>query len=315
MHNGLCEILFMLLSSLQNPYLHQNTSESEEHSYGRIPVVYVFAVLRSLLENVQINSINLQIKPKQPLLVKKLNQFYNNPMNQTCKMWSIFVDACTLFISQFFKTDAENFIKLGKEMRIKPLSLDRAISGSVGIGFDPLAEFFFSKVNFIKGAKSVLIGQNDGRKIHDYINTAYLNRTTSLLMSIQTSLAKAIYTANLRFFLDVLAIKILQFNTFSTSGGLEPPCVNPIDSDMDEYLISLMENDQKLPIFVYFARVLEQKFSMMNVSGLGQKRIKTIEQIAVESGIRCVETFCQRYMLNQNKYSPESYMLIPENYE
>lgn len=264
----------------------------------------------ALLTNVQINSTNLQIKPKQPLIVKKLNQFYNNPMNQTCKMWSIFVDACTQFISEFFLKDAESFLDLSNssDQRVQKIDSFKASS------FDPLVDFYFSEVKFAEEQKKFKQGSKEHRRIQDYINSSYLNRTTTLLMSIQTSLAKAIYTANLRFFLDVLTIKITQYNRNRSDTNSDEELTNPIDEDMDEYLVSLMENDQKLPIFVYFARVLEQKFSYKEKKS-NQKRIFTIEQIAVESGIKCVETFCQRYMVDQNSYSPDDYMLIPDNYE
>jgi hypothetical protein len=64
--------------------------------------------------------------------------------------------------------------------------------------------------------------------------------------------------ANLRFFLDLLVTKV----TNSLQTPLNPnKKTTPIEDDMNMYLANLMENNQKLPIFVYFARLLESKLS------------------------------------------------------
>jgi hypothetical protein len=107
-HSGLCELIFLFLSSLQNPneYKITNSDKMTQTSRGQPPVIYIFAILKSILKNVRINPKNLRIKPSQPLITKKLNKFYNDPMNQTSRMWNIFVDACTHYISQFFHRDA-----------------------------------------------------------------------------------------------------------------------------------------------------------------------------------------------------------------
>jgi uncharacterized membrane protein YwzB len=155
--------------------------------------------------------------------------------------------------------------------------------------FQVFNEFLLIDANEINpNAQQLKKKRKNSTKFEKFINTGYLTQTTSILMSIQTSLAKGIYMANLRFFLDLLVTKVSKFMVKNSESNPQ----NPIGEDMNDYLINLMENNQKLPIFVYFARLLESKFSQTIDKNSNQKLNKSIEEIAVESGIKCVETFC-----------------------
>ena len=315
-HSGLCELIFLFLSSLQNPneYKITNSDKMTQTSRGQAPVIYIFAILKSILKNVRINPKNLRIKPSQPLITKKLNKFYNDPMNQTSRMWNIFVDACTHYISQFFHRDALKSILASENKSEK----DQEDNLEINKEFDLFERFYLldNKVNKGLRDKREQKKQKLTPQFEKFINTSYLTQTTSILMSIQTSLAKGIYIANLRFFLDLLVTKVSKFvQKASLKSNSNEVSKNPIDSELNEYLVHLMENNEKLPIFVYFARLFEQKFSQTIDLNSNHKQSRSIEEIAVESGIECIETFCQRYMQNDKDVSLEDYMILPENYE
>jgi hypothetical protein len=58
-HSGLCELVFVYLSSLQCPVGEAHSPSSAVPA----PAAYIFAILKALLQNVRINAKNLRIKP------------------------------------------------------------------------------------------------------------------------------------------------------------------------------------------------------------------------------------------------------------
>lgn len=178
-HGGLCELLFLYLSSLQNCQ-----AETDIKGQKSTPAVYIFSVLKSVLQNVRINPKNLRIKSNQPLIAKKLNKFYNDPMNQTSKKWNIFVDACTEYISRFFKMDALKTLLEGEKSLTELEKVENKSSlNFVGHKFKIFEDFFLIAPE-LKSEKNSKKKKKNSANFEKFISTRYLTQTTSILTSI-----------------------------------------------------------------------------------------------------------------------------------
>lgn len=111
---------------------------------------------------------------------------------------------------------------------------------------------------------------------------------THKMLSIQTSVAKALYLSALRVVLDEQVKKTTEGSGFGET--------------MNVFLDSLLESGEKLPIFIYFVQ------SMSRYHG-------DIEDFAKNKGIKPLESFVQKFMFESGSEQAENLKYCPSDYQ
>lgn len=115
-----------------------------------------------------------------------------------------------------------------------------------------------------------------------------IDSLTHRMLSIQTSLAKGLYLSALRVVLDEQVKKTTEGEGFG--------------DDMNQFLSSLLEGGDKLPIFIYFVQ------SMSRIHG-------DIEELAKSKNIKSLESFVQKFMFESGMEQAENLKYCPKEYQ
>ena len=213
---------------------------------------------------------SLIVRGRQPLIAKRLNKYYNQVFNQTPKKWNLFVDSCTVHIKNTKKFSIENLMK----------------------------------------------------------NAEKFQKCTTIMLSIQTSLAKGYYMGIVRVLMEMI-VKSGDFSLLSSlpleevqgggAGGvggdgsgvlrkslvLEGERREDLDrqrANLQEFMTDLMRDDEKLPMFVFFARCMKHEYG-------------DLRKLAESRKISSLEEFNQRYMTEDDQVNLDDYKYIVLEYK
>lgn len=118
-------------------------------------------------------------------------------------------------------------------------------------------------------------------------DTDKMDHFCKVITRIQTGVAKGIYMGFIRI--------SLSENVASNSN------LDSLSKDMNKFMISLLENFESLPIFVFYARMMQKKFGDLHALAKNHK-------------IQPLEIFAQRFMILEEKIDVEDFKIIFKDY-